>query len=275
MELTDLTVEDLSGSCVLMYLDPVLVVAQIVGNGRMNDSGILAVDLGNAVLLHLGYCLGHHSRGEGGHNRCGCFHLGRHSRSSTGNSAGSQGDVVAVQHIGVGQQCITDQDLLGLCSGCAHLLGSGQDGVIISTGLQHIGNSSVGTVLVDAASLDTHAELLTGGDNTFLQLGSTSEGVELTPFAGNAVLSRQHLGLGKLSIEHLSTSVLQKLSIIEGLELTVEAIAGIGGSFAGVSVDHAAGSINSSTGFCKHLQVHRDCQQNIDNLFHNNFSFLM
>ena len=72
----------------------------------------------------------------------------------------------------------------------------------------------------------------------------------------------QALLLSELSIEQLNTSVLQQLSIIEGLELaskSVYTLKSLGGAVIGVDI--VAGRIYESTGISKKLQI-------------DNFSFL-
>ena len=273
MQLTDLTVEDLGGGRILVGLDPLLALAQVVGNTGMNHRVILTVDGRNAVFLHDGHGLCNTVGSEQTHNLSGSLHGGR-TGGSTSHSAGGDGDVVAVQHIGVDQQCITDQSLLGLRSGSTHFLGSAQDHIIIGAQFQLVSDGSVGTVLVDSAGLGTHTEFLTGGDNTFLQHTGLGKGVPLTPFHGSTAVGGQVLLLCKLCVEHLHAGVFQQLGIVEGFQLPGKGVGAVEClSIAVIGVDIVAGSVDHSTGFSKQLQVHGNSHQMINKLFHNYFSF--
>ena len=136
--------------------------------------------------------------------------------------------------------------------------------------LKLVGDGCVCTVLVDAAGLDGHAELLTGGDYTFCELGSTGKGIPFTPLNGLASAGGQRLLLGELRIEQLNTGVLKQLSIIECLELAGKGVcAGKIGCIAGVGVDIVAGGVYESTGISEKLKVDCECANLCDNFVHD------
>ena len=64
VQLADLAVEYLAGSGILMYLYPLLGLAQIIRNRGMDNRIILTVDTRNAIFLHLGDCLVYHGGGK-------------------------------------------------------------------------------------------------------------------------------------------------------------------------------------------------------------------
>ena len=256
VQLADLAVEELFGGGVLVRLDPALAFAQIVGDAGVDHGVVAAVDAGDAVFLEDGDGLVDHRGGEHAHHRAGGLHLGA-ARGGGGDSAGSEGDVVAVEHVGAQQQGVADELLLGLGGGGAHLLGRAEDHVVVSAQLELIGDGGVGAVLIDRAGHGGDAELLPGGDHALGELGGALEGVPLAPLDLTLVVGGQGLALGKLCVEELGARVFEQLGVIESLELRAQGVVVVKrGGRAGTGVDKIGGTVNKRPGIGKVLQIH-------------------
>ena len=122
--------------------------------------------------------------------------------------------------------------------------------------LKDIGDCGVQTELMDSTVHRGHTELLALGDYTLFELLCSREGVPLAELNTLAVVGRQGNFLCELCIEHLDTSIVEKLGIVECLDggihgvLTAEC-----GSSTGVCVYIGAGSVNESTGISKKLKI--------------------
>nr|DAE46362.1 MAG TPA: hypothetical protein [Caudoviricetes sp.] len=259
VQLADLAVIDLVRLGVLVRLDPLFGLAQVVGDGRMDHGVILAVDGRHAVLLHLRDRLGDHVRRQVGvavssARAAAGAHLGAGGRR--GDIRAGRAEVVAVEHVRVGQQRVADELFLRLCGARAHLLGRAEDHVVVGAQLQTVGDAGVRAVLVDAALELGHAELLARRDHAFGQLAGLLEGVPLAPLHGAAVVLRQRLLLAELGIKHLGAGVFEQLGVIKGLELRRKRVgAGEGGRRAGRGVDVVAGRVDQRARVREKLQT--------------------
>ena len=215
VKLTDLTIVDLGYACVLVRLNPLLALTKVVSYGRMNNSNVLATNLRNSVLLKLGCSLCYHLRSK----KAGLVKTGLVGRSSCST-------LIAVHNVGVSKESVSDKSLLSLCRRCAHLLGCAKDDVIVCSKLENVRNGSVCTILIDRAGKVGHAEGLTAGNYTLLKLVSLCEGVPLSPLNGLTVAGGKGLLLCKLCVEHLNTSILKKLGVIECLNGRVKCAVG-------------------------------------------------
>ena len=170
--------------------------------------------------------------------------------------AGVLVDVVAVEHVRAHEQRVAYELLLSLCRRCAHLLGRAEDNVVICAQLQLVGYRCVSAVLVDSARHRSHAELLPGGYYALLELCRAVKGVPLAPLDAAVVVCRQRLTLCKLRVEHLRARVLQKLGVIERLELRAQGLAvGEARHLARAGIDVAARRVHDSARVRKNLQI--------------------
>nr|DAL55039.1 MAG TPA_asm: hypothetical protein [Caudoviricetes sp.] len=255
VQLADLAVVDLLGRGVLVRLDPLVGAAQVVDHRGMHDCNVLAAYGRHTVLLELGHRLVDHVRRQQAPavRRRGAAGTGSLAARAHRRAGGRRRedlaallvDVVAVEHVGVGQQRIADEHLLGLRCGRAHFLRRAEDHVVIGVQLKLIGDGGVGAVLVDGAGLGAHAELLAGGDDGLLQLGGACEGVPLAPFHGLAVVPGQRLLFAELRVVHLRAGILQQLGVVKRLELAGERVVCVKCRLgAGVGVDVGIGCVD-------------------------------
>ena len=207
MQLADLAVEQRGDVCVLVCLDPVLVLAQIIGHGRVDDGNVLAVDRRGLELLqrrHGLVYLGRRQLGRGVH-ACAAVNGGVRARSA---------DLVAVLHARARCQRVADELVLRGARRCAQLLGRAEDHVVNGVQLQLVGHSDVGTVLDDGACHARLAQLLARGNHALGQCRRVRKRVPLAPFDLLAPALRQRLLSGELRVNEVRTRIFQQLRVI-------------------------------------------------------------